>query len=514
MFRSRLFRDGIRIILGLALALNASLVIMLMLAGAFRFHDYTFTFELRNPLESLSVADAAILARSAAVALMTSIIAFSLVEHALSGRWTWLKCLAIVGVYGMDPVIRALSYQSLIVEVYSDGWLAGSPLDYFLRGYALPALALAVYYAPLYAGVRIWEAVAPPLHTYQHPRRILFTVLQPAFRRAPLGLGVLFLFALFDTWIAPLASGRLYDFWGNMILTRIRDKDVEGALFSCLVGFVLAGAVTAALFGLRSTWDRFFPRWRPAPGGSLSDRGGLEWAWYLTALLALWPFWWLYTRGMVPGTTASFSLLVVLSQTITVVALVLVMTVMISGLALSLYYAPLPCCRPILDMSAWILVLAPEVVFVVGGTYLMASKTLLPGLLSMVLLFSGFTTALVFLAVRAFLDTSGSRHIYLFSSVSSFSVLRPFAVLLSGYPRELAIAGVLIAWLVWENVMLMAVALGPGFTTTSITLFNGASRGIDLLEAQLTVASFVIKAGLLGAVAAWLAWGRVRDDIR
>lgn len=485
----------------------------LMLATFLRFDNYALEPVFDIGFSSFTASLKSTLIRSIIVAMIAGAFAFVTVEYALHGSLTWIKGIALVVLYSADPVLRARSFRSAEIQLTGLLSSAGAPdLVSIWAVYAVPAAALAIAYAPLYAGLRVWDAVAHKDTGFMHRRRFLFTVLPPAFRRAPLALSLLFLFCLFDTWIAPVTSGRRFDYWGAVALRRALERDVDGALFMSLTGFLIVVLFAVAAFGLRLVWDLLFPRLRPIPhtrSDSPTSRRLLFWV--MVLLVGIWPFCWLSLIATVEESSVAFSVGIVLLDTAIIATLVVTLTFVGALLILLSFFNGSRFLRGLISGSSWIVVLAPELVFVIGATYFSASGAVEPGMVWAVVVFSSFSAAFVFLAIRNFLEVSGSQHIPLLSNLAARSNLVPIRVLLLGYRKELALAGLLVLWIVMENVMLFRSTLGSSYTTAAVTFYDVAARSIDLREARLALWEAVFKAFVFGGVLIGLAMGGSDD---
>ena len=175
----------------------------------------------------------------------------------LSGKGVlprWVLCF-LIGVYAINPVVRALSYFDLfhiLTPMYV--WSARLFGDRTSSTIILPAFVLGIHYLPIYL-MRYLFILKKRNTLHDIPRflELLFDDIPLWIRGFPISFALFFLLTFFDYWVIQLMSGNTALYWTPLFMQKaIQARAVSDAATMIVLGLI----VTLLVYILASVLSR------------------------------------------------------------------------------------------------------------------------------------------------------------------------------------------------------------------------------------------------------------------
>jgi hypothetical protein len=430
---------------------------------------------------------------SAIVALLASIIAYLGVEAFIQEDLRIIDAVALIMFYCFDPVVRTLSLRGLLLW-YTKYFVLSSTV----QRYIVPALALAVTYAPLYAIIRAWD-IPKKDHITSRWLGFLYSRIQPSVQRAPMLLSILILMCIADPWVARLVQFNKSEYWGwSTLYTAVGSRNPATAVRLCLLGLLFCLFMAGGLFTLRILWERWFKTLKP--GGSRLNAKGSHLRTAITVLLMLWASWtayWMYSEAQLNQQYgAEVDIVGVLSLSVVLSLGAAVCSVVVGSLLVlaRLCHGQL---KGVILASSLLLALSPELAFTLMSNTATSAGIVQPGFLWALIGIVAYTGPVTFIFVDTFIAQRLNEYTPILATVASLSVIRAARVLTTLLRQQMFLMALLVMWLVLEDIIFLQYSLGASGSTIAVAVYGGSSHGFRKSIAFVAMWGAIVKLGIM-----------------
>ncbi len=477
---------------------NFTVTLALSTSGITGMWDAALLSALRNSV-MLSVA-----------ASLFAIICGGLLSEILRKTPHWLFII-VVGVYAVNPVVRALSYFDLFhiytpVSVWSAALFGDRPSSTIV----LPALVLGIHYFPVYLMRHLFIVKQTNmLHNLPQVLESVFDDIPLWIRGFPISFSLFFLLTFFDYWVIQMISGNTALYWTPLFIQKgFQARAVSEAAFMIVVGlgvtfaaYVVAQMLCSCILLL---WRRLRPLWftgiRAQSSIVLHGRKIAGWS---VVLLLSWPLLWSLISAIRISSGGTFTLMPHTLRAILVMLGLGAATAGISvcgGFALSVVFQEHPRRRAWWLPALYFLALVPEAAYVLFSLVVTGSGLLKGNILWLLFLMTSFSIPISFFLWESLWGDRERQKLWMIGSALLRNPLQAITLAGREWKRQAAIAFVVVFWLTTDNVFITDFAAGPKWKPLSAVVFNATKRGFSDAELQSGFLGMLAILGVIGGV--------------
>ncbi len=453
------------------------------------------------------------------VASLFAIICGGLLSEILRKTPHWLFGI-IIGVYAVNPVVRALSYFDLF-HIYTPVSVWASLLfsDRLSSTIVLPALVLGIHYFPVYLMRHLFIVKqSNMLHDLPPLLESLFDDIPLWIRGFPISFALFFLLTFFDYWVIQMISGNTALYWTPLFIQKgFQARAVSEAAFMIVVGLAatLGAYVAARLLSscILLLWRRLRPLWFSGMRGQssilLHVRHITGWC---VVLLLSWPLWWSLLSVAEIVSQGNFTLMTHTARAITVMIGLGAATAALSvcgGFTLSVVFQEHPRKRAWWLPALYFLALVPEAAYVLFSLVVTGSGLLRGNFLWLLFLMTSFSIPISFFLWESLWGNRERQKLWMIGSGLLRKPAQAIALAGREWKRQAAIAFIIVFWLTTDNVFITDFAAGPKWKPLSSVVFNATKRGFS--DAEI-LSSFLGMVGILGVIGVVMLFARVSSQ--
>ncbi|MBM3227969.1 hypothetical protein FJZ27_03880 [Candidatus Peribacteria bacterium] len=459
------------------------------------------------------------------VASLFAIVCGGLLSDILRKTPHWLFII-VVGVYAVNPVVRALSYFDLF-HIYTPvfAWSAALFGDRPSSTIVLPALVLGIHYFPVYLMRHLFVVKQRNmLHDLPPLLESLFDDVPLWVRGFPISFALFFLLTFFDYWVIQMISGNTALYWTPLFIQKgFQARAVSEAAFMIVVGLVatFVAYLVAQLLcsSMLFLWRKIRPLWFAHMRGqsSLMLYGRRIAGWSVVLLLS-WPLWWSLVSAI---RISSMGTLVFMPRTARAIFVMLGLgaaTATLSvcgGFALSVVYQEHPRRRAWWLPALYFLALVPEAAYVLFSLVVTGSGLLKGNIFWLLFLMASFSIPISFFLWESLWGNRERQKLWMIGSALLRDPLQAMTLAGREWRRQAAIAFVVVFWLTTDNVFITDFAAGPKWKPLSSVVFNATKRGFsdaELLSSFLGMLAIIVVIGCVMGVSGYMPVHQKKRD--